>query len=102
MYAIRSYYAGPTLFMVSNILAGFAWSLGGTAMINYLLESLPAENSTGSLAWYTLGTNAAVLLGNSVGPIFAGLLTEEYITQPGCEPRARAVQSRFDPRNNFV
>ncbi len=69
-----SFATGPTLFMVSNILAGFAWSLGGTAMINYLLESLPAENSTGSLAWYTLGTNAAVLLGNSVGPIFAGLL----------------------------
>lgn len=70
---ILSFATGPFLFMVSMIVAGYVWALGGSAMINYLLESVPAEKSTGYLAWFTLGTNAAVLLGNSIGPIFSGL-----------------------------
>jgi MFS family permease len=62
---------GPTMFMVSMGLAGFAWALGGTAMINYLLEAVPSENSAGYMAWFTVGTNIAILLGNSVGPLIA-------------------------------
>ncbi|MAT45518.1 MAG: hypothetical protein CL609_24580 [Anaerolineaceae bacterium] len=65
---------GPTMFMVSMILAGFAWALGGTAMVNYLLDAVPSEKSAGYMAWFTVGVNAAILLGNSIGPLIAAWL----------------------------
>ncbi len=65
---------GPTMFMVSMGLAGFAWALGGSAMVNYLLDSVPSENSAGYMAWFTVAVNAAILMGNSVGPLIAAWL----------------------------
>lgn len=65
---------GAFLFMVSLIIAGFAWALVGSAMINYLLDNIPPENNTGYLAWFTLGTNAAILLGNAAGPVIGAWL----------------------------
>lgn len=66
--------SGAAMFMLSMIIAGFAWALGGSAMINYLLEAVPSENSAAYLAWFTVGVNAAILLGNSVGPVIAAWL----------------------------
>jgi MFS family permease len=64
---------GLSLFLVTSLIGGVAWSLAGGAMPNYLLEQVPAHDRPAHLAWYNLALNAAVLLGSLGGPALAGL-----------------------------
>jgi MFS family permease len=71
--AFLSFAEGPFLFYLASFLGGFAWALVNAAMINYLLERVPAAERTGYLAWFIVGSNAAILIGPLVGPIFGNL-----------------------------
>jgi MFS family permease len=57
--------------MVTSILGGFAWAMVGGALINYLLDKVPAEERPPYLAWYNIILNAAILFGSLLGPILA-------------------------------
>ena len=62
---------GFGLYMVTSILGGFAWAMVGGALINYLLDKVPAEERPPYLAWYNIILNAAILFGSLLGPILA-------------------------------
>jgi len=72
--AFLSFAQGPFLYYLASFFGGFAWALVNAAMINYLLERVPADDRTGYLAWFIVGSNAAILIGTLVGPIFGNLL----------------------------
>lgn len=58
-------------FLVVSLIGGFAWSLVGAAIGNYLLENVPNTDRPAYLAWYNLALNAAVLIGAMLGPVLA-------------------------------
>lgn len=72
--AFLSFAQGPFLFYLASFLGGFAWALVNAAMINYLLEKVPASDRTGYLAWFIVGSNAAILVGTLIGPIIGNML----------------------------
>ncbi len=72
--AVLSMATGPALYLVSNILGGFAWSLCGTALFNYLLESVPAESRSAYLAWFSVLANLGVLAGSLLGPVVSNAI----------------------------
>ena len=72
--AFLSFAQGPFLYYLASFLGGFAWSLVNAAMLNYLLEKVPSSERTAYLAWFTLGANAAILLGTLIGPIIGNVL----------------------------
>ena len=72
--AFLSFAQGPFLYYLASLLGGFAWALVNAAMINYLLERVPADDRTGYLAWFIVGSNGAILIGTLVGPIIGNLL----------------------------
>jgi MFS family permease len=63
----------PNLFwyVVTSMLGGFAWSMVGGALGNYLLEKVPAGDRPAYLAWYNLALNGAILIGVLLGPLMA-------------------------------
>lgn len=63
----------PNLFyyVIASIIGGFAWSLVGAALANYLLEKVPVNDRPAYLAWYNLALNGAILLGALFGPLMA-------------------------------
>lgn len=61
-----------TLFLVTSLLGGLAWSMIAGALGNYLLEQVPETNRPAYLAWYNLALNAAVLSGSLLGSLLAG------------------------------
>ncbi len=62
---------GPALFLVASAVGGTAWSLVGGALVNFLLEEIPAEKRPSYLSWYHLVFNAAIMLGSLLGPLGA-------------------------------
>lgn len=65
---------GSTGYMVGNLIGGFAWAMAGGAIYNYILDNVPAHDRPAYLAWYSLISNAAILLGSMAGPALAGLI----------------------------
>jgi MFS family permease len=65
---------GVSLFLVTSIVGGAAWSLAGGALSNYLLEQIPEGDRPTYLAWYMLVTNLAVLAGSLLGPAMARVI----------------------------
>lgn len=72
--AFLSFAEGAFLYYLASFLGGFAWSLVNAAMINYLLEKVPPSERTGYLAWFTLGANAAILVGTLIGPVIGNAI----------------------------
>lgn len=66
---ILSLAKGPGLYLVANAAGGFAWSLCGTALFNYLLDSVPDENRAPYLAWFSVLSNLGMLAGSLLGPV---------------------------------
>ncbi len=66
---LLSFASSASLYLVASIVGGFAWSLAGGAMFNYLLEIVPSNDRPAHLAWYALGSNIAILSGSLIGPI---------------------------------
>ena len=69
--AFMAWAHGLGLFMVASVLGGLGWALVGGALVNYVLEKVPADHRPGYLAWYNLALNAALLTGSLVGPLVA-------------------------------
>lgn len=65
---------GPELFLVAMFISGIAWAFGGGAIYNYLLEKVPPKSRAMSVAWFVMGSNAAVLAGSLAGPVFASFM----------------------------
>ena len=62
---------GLALFVVTSIIGGFAWSMVGGAIYNYLMDHVPMHGSPPYFAFYNLALNAAILFGSLVGPLIA-------------------------------
>jgi len=62
---------GPILYITAHLVGGLAWAMGGGALLNYILENVPADDRPPYLAWYSLISNAAILAGSLIGPAFA-------------------------------
>jgi len=65
---------GFGLYLVASFIGGFAWSLVGGTLNNYVLEKVPPSDRPAHLAWYNLAFNAAILLASLTGPFLAGKL----------------------------
>ena len=72
--AFLSFAQGPFLYYLASFFGGFAWSLVNAAMINYLLEKVPATDRTAYLAWFIVGANAAILIGTLIGPVIGNMI----------------------------
>ncbi len=62
---------GPAGYLVANLVGGFAWAMAGGAIYNYILENVPADDRPAHIAWYSLVSNAAILIGSLLGPAIA-------------------------------
>lgn len=71
---LLSFASNAILYYTASFFGGFAWSIVNVAMINYLLEKVPASQRTGHFAWFSLAVNAAILLGSTLGPLFGTAL----------------------------
>lgn len=65
----------PIFYYVGNLASGLGWALTGGEIYNYLLERIPEVDRSSGVAWYNLGTNAAILLGSFIGPILSNQLS---------------------------
>jgi len=65
---------GPTLYLITSLVGGFAWSVAGGAYYNYLLENVPPADRPAHLAWFTIGANAAILVASIIGPLVGNWL----------------------------
>jgi len=64
----------PTLYLITSLVGGFAWSVAGGAYYNYLLENVPPADRPAHLAWFTIGANAAILVASIIGPLVGNWL----------------------------
>ncbi len=71
---ILSLARGPELYLVASLLGGFAWSLCGGALSNYLLENVPADSRPAYLAWFSMLANVGVLAGSLLGPLVSNTI----------------------------
>jgi MFS family permease len=58
-------------YVMANVVSGFTWAMAGGALYNYILENVPASDRPAHLAWYMVVSNAAILAGSLLGPLFA-------------------------------
>lgn len=65
---------GPGLYALANLLGGLAWAMTGGALYNFILERSPDHDRPAYLAWYSLVSNAAILIGSLSGPAIAGAI----------------------------
>ena len=65
---------GGTGYVLANIVAGLGWAMFGGAMYNYILENVPNNDRPAHLAWYSLISSAAILIGSLSGPALAGVI----------------------------
>lgn len=61
-------------YLIANVIGGFAWSMAGGALYNYILENVPAGDGPAYLAWYSVVSNGAILVGSLAGPAGAALI----------------------------
>lgn len=66
---------GLVLYLLGSVMGGIGWALVGGALVNYVLEKVPADHRPAYLAWYNLALNAALLSGSLVGPLVADFIT---------------------------
>lgn len=72
--SLMSLSRGLELFLVASVLGGLGFSMIQGALINYVLEKIPADNRPPYLAWYNMALNGALLLGSLMGPFIAGFI----------------------------
>lgn len=68
---LTGFMTGLWMYILVSFIGGFAWSLVGGAIGNYLLENVPNTDRPAYLAWYNLALNLAILLGSLLGPLLA-------------------------------
>ena len=65
---------GSAGYIAGNFVGGIAWAMAGGALYNFILEHCPAHDRPAYLAWYSLVSNAAILVGSTAGPAIAALI----------------------------
>jgi len=65
---------GSAGYIAGNFVGGIAWAMAGGALYNFILEHCPAHDRPAYLAWYSLVSNAAILVGSTAGPAVAALI----------------------------
>ncbi len=58
-------------YLAANLVGGLAWAMAGGAIYNYILENVPADDRPAHIAWYSLVSNGAILIGSLLGPAIA-------------------------------
>jgi MFS family permease len=71
---LTAFSQGVGLYLAASVVGGLATALAGGALGNYLLERIPENHQSISLAWYMVALNAAILLASIAGP-----LTNRYL-----------------------
>jgi MFS family permease len=61
----------PMVYYVGNLFSGMGSALVNGELYNYLYERIPAKDQTSGVAWFTVSSNAAVLVGSLLGPVIA-------------------------------
>lgn len=61
-------------YVAANLFGGVAWAMAGGAIYNYILENVPSNDRPAHIAWYSLVSNAAILIGSLSGPAIAGII----------------------------
>lgn len=65
---------GIVPYIFGNIIGGVGWAMTGGALYNYILDNVPGHDRPAYLAWYSLVSNAAILVGALSGPTIAGVI----------------------------
>ncbi len=52
----------PWLYLTTQLVGGLGWAVFNNGVVNYLLESIPADKRPPYLAWFNMAANAAVLI----------------------------------------
>lgn len=75
IFPIMLAFAGtPLVYIVANLIGGLAWSMAAGGSYNYLLENVPSDDRPAYLAWYSIVSNGAILIGSLLGPALAGVI----------------------------
>lgn len=69
-----SFTQGVPLYLTASVIGGFAWSMVGGALPNYLLDLAPPADRPAYLAWYNVALNGGILFGSLSGPALANLI----------------------------
>lgn len=59
---------GVPLYLLANIVCGFAFAMVTGGSYNYIMEKVPGNDRPAYMAWYSLVANGAMLVGSLVGP----------------------------------
>jgi predicted MFS family arabinose efflux permease len=65
---------GLPLYLVASLVGGFAWSVAGGALYNYLLERVPEAKRASYLAWFNVFAYTGILIGSLCGPIISNVI----------------------------
>ena len=75
IFPVMLAFAGtPLVYIVANLIGGLAWSMAAGGSYNYLLENVPSGDRPAYLAWYSMVSNGAILIGSLLGPALAGVV----------------------------
>lgn len=59
----------PIAFLLASAFSGIGWGIAGGAILTYVLERVPDDQRPNYMAWYSLLTNVAILIGSLLGPV---------------------------------
>ncbi len=62
------------MYLLAHVIGGLGWSICASSIYTYLYESIPDQDKSIHLAWFNLGSNAAILLGSLIGPLIGELI----------------------------
>ena len=65
---------GAPMYLLAHVIGGLGWSICASSIYTYLYESIPDQDKSIHLAWFNLGSNAAILLGSLIGPLIGELI----------------------------
>jgi len=65
---------GPELYYLACLTGGAVYALLTGALINRLMDRVPADDRPGHMAVHNLSLNIGILAGSLLGPLFAGLI----------------------------
>lgn len=59
----------PFAFLLASTFSGIGWGIAGGAVLAYVMGMIPDDERPRYMAWYSLLTNVAILVGALAGPI---------------------------------
>ena len=59
----------PVAFLLASAVSGIGWGAAGGAVLSYVMDIMPEDERPRYMAWYSLLTNVAILIGALAGPL---------------------------------